>query len=176
MFQTVCVEKDSTLGGTCLNVGCIPSKVKTLSSSSSLCVSSTCVHTSLATYVGNGCEDKPYEFTCTCITSPLYPPQALLNNSHYYHMAKDDFAKRGIDVSSVSLNLGNMMKQKEDAVKQLTHGIGLLFNKNKVMIVYVLVYMYTCLMYIYMYMYMYMYMYYTHHMHTSLSYIHNTIT
>ena len=26
-IQTVCVEKDNTLGGTCLNVGCIPSKV-----------------------------------------------------------------------------------------------------------------------------------------------------
>lgn len=25
--QTVCVEKNATLGGTCLNVGCIPSKV-----------------------------------------------------------------------------------------------------------------------------------------------------
>lgn len=27
-WQTVCVEKNITLGGTCLNVGCIPSKVK----------------------------------------------------------------------------------------------------------------------------------------------------
>ena len=27
LVQTVCVEKDPTLGGTCLNVGCIPSKV-----------------------------------------------------------------------------------------------------------------------------------------------------
>ena len=26
LLQTVCVEKDDTLGGTCLNVGCIPSK------------------------------------------------------------------------------------------------------------------------------------------------------
>nr|XP_014351573.1 PREDICTED: LOW QUALITY PROTEIN: dihydrolipoyl dehydrogenase, mitochondrial-like [Latimeria chalumnae] len=26
-FKTVCVEKNDTLGGTCLNVGCIPSKV-----------------------------------------------------------------------------------------------------------------------------------------------------
>ena len=26
IFQTVCVEKNETLGGTCLNVGCIPSK------------------------------------------------------------------------------------------------------------------------------------------------------
>jgi dihydrolipoamide dehydrogenase len=47
-------------------------------------------------------------------------------------MAQVDFAKRGIDVGSVSLNLPNMMKQKEDAVKQLTSGIGILFNKNKV--------------------------------------------
>uniref|UniRef100_A0A5F9D3G5 dihydrolipoyl dehydrogenase n=1 Tax=Oryctolagus cuniculus TaxID=9986 RepID=A0A5F9D3G5_RABIT len=48
-FKTVCVEKNETLGGTCLNVGCIPSK-------------------------------------------------ALLNNSHYYHMAHGkDFASRGIE-------------------------------------------------------------------------------
>ncbi len=25
-FKVACVEKDSTYGGTCLNVGCIPSK------------------------------------------------------------------------------------------------------------------------------------------------------
>lgn len=31
--QTVCVEKNATLGGTCLNVGCIPSKVGTVFSS-----------------------------------------------------------------------------------------------------------------------------------------------
>jgi len=47
--QTVCVEKNERLGGTCLNVGCIPSK-------------------------------------------------ALLNNSHYYHMAKHkDLDSRGIE-------------------------------------------------------------------------------
>jgi dihydrolipoamide dehydrogenase len=26
VLQTVCIEKNVTLGGTCLNVGCIPSK------------------------------------------------------------------------------------------------------------------------------------------------------
>jgi dihydrolipoamide dehydrogenase len=26
LFQTACVEKSATYGGTCLNVGCIPSK------------------------------------------------------------------------------------------------------------------------------------------------------
>lgn len=46
-MKTVCVEKDPTFGGTCLNVGCIPSK-------------------------------------------------SLLNNSHYYHMAKTgDLNNRG---------------------------------------------------------------------------------
>jgi hypothetical protein len=29
-MKTVCVEKNPTLGGTCLNVGCIPSKVSIL--------------------------------------------------------------------------------------------------------------------------------------------------
>jgi len=47
-MQTACVEKRGALGGTCLNVGCIPSK-------------------------------------------------AMLNNSHLYHQAQHDFARRGID-------------------------------------------------------------------------------
>jgi pyruvate/2-oxoglutarate dehydrogenase complex dihydrolipoamide dehydrogenase (E3) component len=55
LFQTVCIEKEATLGGTCLNVGCIPSK-------------------------------------------------ALLNNSHYYHMAhSDDFKNRGIEGKHASI-------------------------------------------------------------------------
>lgn len=83
-MKTVCIEKNPTLGGTCLNVGCIPSK-------------------------------------------------ALLNNSHYYHMAhSEDFKKRGIDVSGVKLNLPQMMKAKETAVKSLTGGIAHLFKSNKV--------------------------------------------
>jgi dihydrolipoamide dehydrogenase len=82
-LKTVCVEKEKSLGGTCLNVGCIPSK-------------------------------------------------ALLNNSHYFHMAKHDFANRGIDVGEVQLNLEKMMEQKSTSVKQLTSGIGMLFKANKV--------------------------------------------
>nr|CAI5860290.1 unnamed protein product [Callosobruchus analis] len=86
-FQTVCIEKNPTLGGTCLNVGCIPSK-------------------------------------------------ALLNNSHYYHMAHSgDLAERGIEVSGVNLNLPKLMGQKEKAVKALTGGIVQLFKKNKVTLV-----------------------------------------
>ncbi|XP_044726963.1 dihydrolipoyl dehydrogenase, mitochondrial isoform X2 [Chrysoperla carnea] len=83
-LKTVCVEKNETLGGTCLNVGCIPSK-------------------------------------------------ALLNNSHYYHMAHSgDLANRGTIVSGVQLNLDALMDSKSKAVKALTGGIAGLFKKNKV--------------------------------------------
>lgn len=83
-MKTVCIEKNDTLGGTCLNVGCIPSK-------------------------------------------------ALLNNSHYYHMATSgDLANRGILVDNVRLDLDALMEQKTKAVKSLTGGIAQLFKKNKV--------------------------------------------
>jgi len=83
-MKTVCVEKNATLGGTCLNVGCIPSK-------------------------------------------------ALLNNSHYYHMAKSgDLNKRGIECGDVNLNLEKLMQQKSSAVSALTGGIKMLFKGNKV--------------------------------------------
>jgi len=83
-MKTVCIEKNATLGGTCLNVGCIPSK-------------------------------------------------ALLNNSHYYHMAKSgDLKKRGIEVGEVSLNLDALMGEKKKAVGALTGGIKFLFKGNGV--------------------------------------------
>jgi len=83
-LKTVCVEKNATLGGTCLNVGCIPSK-------------------------------------------------SLLNNSHYYHMAKhNDLASRGIEFDNLRLNLPKLMEQKTGAVKALTGGIAHLFKQNKV--------------------------------------------
>lgn len=83
-MKTVCIEKNDTLGGTCLNVGCIPSK-------------------------------------------------ALLNNSHYYHMAHSgDLASRGIMVENVRLDLEALMGQKSKAVKALTGGIAQLFKKNAI--------------------------------------------
>ncbi|CAH1118959.1 unnamed protein product [Phaedon cochleariae] len=83
-MKTVCIEKNSTLGGTCLNVGCIPSK-------------------------------------------------ALLNNSHFYHMAHSgDLASRGIETDNVKLNLETLMAQKTKAVTALTGGIAQLFKKNKI--------------------------------------------
>ncbi|KAJ3071113.1 dihydrolipoamide dehydrogenase precursor [Podochytrium sp. JEL0797] len=82
-LKTACVEGRGALGGTCLNVGCIPSK-------------------------------------------------SLLNNSHMYHMATEEFSKRGIDVSGkITVNLPVMLKQKEKAISTLTRGVEGLLKKNK---------------------------------------------
>ena len=84
-LKVACVEKRSNkaLGGTCLNVGCIPSK-------------------------------------------------ALLDSSELYDVALHKFARHGIKVKDVTLDLGEMMARKDDVVKSLTSGIGMLFKKNKV--------------------------------------------
>ncbi|MBC7693217.1 MAG: dihydrolipoyl dehydrogenase [Methylotenera sp.] len=82
-FKTVCVEKGKTLGGTCLNVGCIPSK-------------------------------------------------ALLDSSEHYHYAKTKFAKHGVMVSDVKLDLPAMMKRKDAVVRQLVNGVAGLFKKHKI--------------------------------------------
>ena len=81
-YKTACVDSRSTLGGTCLNVGCIPSK-------------------------------------------------SLLNLSEKYHNAKN-LSEKGIEISSVKLNLDKMMQNKEKAVLNLTKGVEFLLKKNKV--------------------------------------------
>jgi dihydrolipoamide dehydrogenase len=76
-------EKDPSLGGTCLNVGCIPSK-------------------------------------------------ALLDSSEKFHLVKTGFAKHGIKVGGIELDLPAMMKRKSDVVTHLTKGVAFLMKKNKI--------------------------------------------
>lgn len=82
-LKTACVEKRKAYGGTCLNVGCIPSK-------------------------------------------------ALLDSSEHFHFASHKASKHGVNISGVSLDLGQMMKRKDDIVRQLTTGVGGLLKKNKI--------------------------------------------
>lgn len=82
-MKTAIVEKYSTLGGTCLNVGCIPSK-------------------------------------------------ALLDSSEHYHNAQHTFKAHGIDLKELKVNLAQMIKRKDDVVKQNTDGINFLMKKNKI--------------------------------------------
>jgi dihydrolipoamide dehydrogenase len=82
-LKTACVEKRATLGGTCLNVGCIPSK-------------------------------------------------ALLQSSHHYEQAGKEFARHGISVAGLAVDLAVMMKRKDEVVRTLTQGIAGLFRKHKI--------------------------------------------
>lgn len=81
-LKVACVEKraNKALGGTCLNVGCIPSK-------------------------------------------------ALLDSSEMYEQALHKFAKHGVLLSGVALDLGTMLKRKDKVVSDLTGGIAGLFKK-----------------------------------------------
>jgi dihydrolipoamide dehydrogenase len=90
-LSTACIESESyadpkgevRLGGTCLNVGCIPSK-------------------------------------------------ALLRSSELYHEAQHGFQMHGISAEGVKVDVGTMVKRKDNIVTQLTGGIKGLFKKNKV--------------------------------------------
>lgn len=88
-MNTACVEKwtgdkgEVKLGGTCLNVGCIPSK-------------------------------------------------ALLDSSHRYLEATEHLDSHGIKVKDVKLDVGDMLKRKDEVVKQLTGGVAALFKHNGV--------------------------------------------
>lgn len=62
----------------------------------------------------------------------FYLLQALLQSSHMYAEAKHSFAKHGVLVDNVSVDVAAMQKQKSSAVEGLTKGIEGLFKKNKV--------------------------------------------
>lgn len=82
-LKTGIVEKRGTLGGTCLNVGCIPSK-------------------------------------------------ALLQSSHHFDVAANEFDHHGIKAKGLAVDLKAMMGRKEKVVADLTQGVEFLMKKNKV--------------------------------------------
>jgi dihydrolipoamide dehydrogenase len=82
-LKAAIIENRGKLGGTCLNVGCIPSK-------------------------------------------------ALLHASDYYEAARKTFPSMGVKIEGLSLDLPQMLKQKEEAVDGLTKGVEFLMKKNKV--------------------------------------------
>jgi len=82
-MKTAIVEKYQALGGTCTNVGCIPSK-------------------------------------------------ALLDSSEHYHAAAVAFKAHGIQVKGLSMDPSQMIKRKDEVVKQNVEGIRYLMKKNKI--------------------------------------------
>ena len=82
-MKVAVVEKRATLGGTCLNIGCIPSK-------------------------------------------------ALLHASEMFHEAGHGLPALGVEVGAPTLNLGAMMKHKDDVVDANVTGVAFLMKKNKI--------------------------------------------
>jgi dihydrolipoamide dehydrogenase len=68
----------------------------------------------------------------TCTNVGCIPSKALLQSSEHYEHAGHSFAEHGIDVKSMSLNLPQMLKRKDQVVEQNNSGILFLFKKNKV--------------------------------------------
>src|SRR5262245_56032272 len=68
----------------------------------------------------------------TCLNVGCIPSKALLDSSEKYHSARHQLARHGINVEGLSLDLSKMMSRKEQVVKALVGGIGVLFKKNKV--------------------------------------------
>ncbi len=77
------------------------------------------------------CVEKQY-LGGTCLNVGCIPSKALLDSSERYYAAKNQFAKHGINVGSLSIDLAKMMARKDSVVKSLTDGVGFLFKKNKV--------------------------------------------
>lgn len=82
-MKVACVEKENALGGTCLRVGCIPSK-------------------------------------------------ALLDSSELFDQMRHKADTHGFAVEGLSVDVGRMLKRKDDVVTSLTRGVEGLFKKNKI--------------------------------------------
>jgi dihydrolipoamide dehydrogenase len=76
-------------------------------------------------------DNKPV-FGGTCLNVGCIPSKALLDSSHKYEEAKEKFGLHGIAVGDVSMDIGVMLKRKEQIVKNLTMGVATLFKANGV--------------------------------------------
>jgi dihydrolipoamide dehydrogenase len=68
----------------------------------------------------------------TCTLVGCIPSKALLHASEMYEAARKTFPSLGITAGALSLDLGKMMAQKQDALDGLSKGVEFLMRKNKV--------------------------------------------
>ena len=76
--------------------------------------------------------DGSFAFGGTCLNAGCIPSKALLESSELFQRAKDEFAIHGIQVGSLTLDLGAMQKRRASIVKTMTNGINALFKSNGV--------------------------------------------
>ena len=76
--------------------------------------------------------DGSLSYGGTCLNAGCIPSKAMLESSELVHRAHDEFAKHGIKVDGIEVDIATMQKRKAGIVKQLTGGIEALFKANKV--------------------------------------------
>ncbi|MFN7835924.1 MAG: dihydrolipoyl dehydrogenase [Burkholderiaceae bacterium] len=68
----------------------------------------------------------------TCLNVGCIPSKALLASSEEFEKIQHHVALHGISVQGASMDIGKMLKRKDDIVTKMTGGIQYLFRKNKV--------------------------------------------
>ena len=71
-------------------------------------------------------------FGGTCLNVGCIPSKALLDSTHKFAEAQDDFLIHGISAKELSIDIPQMIARKDQIVTQLTGGIGQLFKANGV--------------------------------------------
>lgn len=77
-------------------------------------------------------KDSMPAFGGTCLNAGCIPSKALLESSELVHRAQHEFAKHGIGVGDVKVDLAKMQARKTEVSKALTGGIKQLFAASKV--------------------------------------------
>ena len=68
----------------------------------------------------------------TCLNVGCIPSKTLLDISHKYASAQEEYAALGITVGKVEVDIEKMQQRKADVVSQLTQGVSGLLKANKV--------------------------------------------
>ncbi|HSH27810.1 MAG TPA: dihydrolipoyl dehydrogenase, partial [Wenzhouxiangella sp.] len=68
----------------------------------------------------------------TCLNIGCIPSKALLDSSKHFAHVRADYAEHGIQVDQVSIDVEQMLKRKNQVVRQLTGGVTQLLKANKV--------------------------------------------
>ena len=68
----------------------------------------------------------------TCLNVGCIPSKTLLDISHKYASAQEEYASLGITVGKVKVDIERMQQRKADVVSQLTQGVSGLLKANKV--------------------------------------------
>ncbi len=68
----------------------------------------------------------------TCLNIGCIPSKALLDSSKHFAHVREDYADHGIQVDKVDIDVAQMLKRKDQVVKQLTGGVSQLLNANKI--------------------------------------------